>query len=523
MTTFYRAKLSVLPNREKPSVTQLKTVLFNKIKVYVTNIYPTKFGYELKTDDPQDYDKILNDNKSLETIGLRPITPPAILAKRTLFIRQLDPEIGEKSANDLIKEITRLQPKLNIQKIIKIPNKNKQFKILFSDTLSAVNTLKHGFKLFNFKVTPLQISQETVVAFNICYKCYMFDDHETKNCKRQQHCSDCTKPGHSHKNCPSPGTSNCINCKAEGNDYLSHHTLALSCPYRKNLIKKLRPPLDSPKPIPAAARQPLPTPKPLLPLPKPNPNTTYAKALTSSTTSTNYQAVLDRLEQKDLIKLTACIVTAVMCSSDVSTINQDIADNINHNFGTDFKLPPIPTKKIETAIKKTQNKAAKYIANNPPLSPPKKSNPVPKTPSLNAIAKDWEDSSSEEESPPTTNSAVAGSSPAPTGTGAPTTAVTPKKPKTLGSYTATVEEPTNSPNKEKTPPRQAPLNLPTEETPQLPKTYPNNRKKRLLTSPQQSTPEYSGKKADCKPSPSQEDSTSDLTVTTANHSEQHNS
>ena len=116
MTTFYRAKLSVLPNREKPSITQLKTVLFNKIKVYVTNIYPTKYGYELKKDDPQDYDKILNENKSLETIGLRPITPLATMAKRTLFIRQLDPEIGEKSPKDLIKKILRLQPNLKIEK-----------------------------------------------------------------------------------------------------------------------------------------------------------------------------------------------------------------------------------------------------------------------------------------------------------------------------------------------------------------------------------------------------------------------
>ena len=84
------------------------------------------------TDDIKTINKLLTDKAKTELskINLTAVLPPAILAKRTIFIRQVDATVGGRSANDIKDELTRLQPWLKINEIIKIKDYTHVFNII---------------------------------------------------------------------------------------------------------------------------------------------------------------------------------------------------------------------------------------------------------------------------------------------------------------------------------------------------------------------------------------------------------
>ena len=69
--------------------------------------------------------------------------------------------------------------------------------------------------------------------------CYQLEDHPTSSCSKSKKfkiCSLYASQEHTHRECIS-SIRNCIHCKEEGND---QSTLAMSCPFRKNVSKKKR-------------------------------------------------------------------------------------------------------------------------------------------------------------------------------------------------------------------------------------------------------------------------------------------
>ena len=74
----------------------------------------------------------------------------------------------------------------------------------------------------------------------MCFKCYAFDSHYTKECKsKRKVCSNCAEEGHAHyENRCAPGQKNkCVNCKRQGKRY-DHHTLSNRCPTKKEFINR---------------------------------------------------------------------------------------------------------------------------------------------------------------------------------------------------------------------------------------------------------------------------------------------
>ena len=72
-----------------------------------------------------------------------------------------------------------------------------------------------------------------------CFKCYQLEDHQTSSrpkSKEYKISSLCASQEHTHRECIS-NIRKCMNCKEEGNE---HSTLAMGCPFRKNVSKKKR-------------------------------------------------------------------------------------------------------------------------------------------------------------------------------------------------------------------------------------------------------------------------------------------
>ena len=92
--------------------------------------------------------------------------------------------------------------------------------------------------MFNLSHPARNICKEIFVEILICFKCYQLEDHPTSLCPKSKDykiCSLCASLQHTHRECTSSNRK-CINCE-EGT---YHSTLAMSCPFRKQVSKKKR-------------------------------------------------------------------------------------------------------------------------------------------------------------------------------------------------------------------------------------------------------------------------------------------
>ena len=115
---------------------------FGKLDAPLTRHNDTKTGYYAVTDDIKTIDKLLTPKAKteLEKINLIAVFPPAILAKRTIFVRQVDSTVGGRTATNIRDELERLQPWLKITEIIKIKDYTHVFK-----SYAATVTHQHNY------------------------------------------------------------------------------------------------------------------------------------------------------------------------------------------------------------------------------------------------------------------------------------------------------------------------------------------------------------------------------------------
>ena len=100
----------------------------------------------------------------------------------------------------------------------------------------ASQVLTNRLLLFNLSHPARNICKEIFVEILICFKCHQLENHPTSSCPKSKDCkicSLCASLEHTHRECTS-SNGKCINCE-ECND---HSTLAMSCPFRKQVSKK---------------------------------------------------------------------------------------------------------------------------------------------------------------------------------------------------------------------------------------------------------------------------------------------
>ena len=122
-----------------------------------------------------------------------------------MICRRVEPYVGSNSEKDIKDELKRLQPWCEIKEIIKFRNLTHIFKIVFEETNMAKKAINNGLLLFNMKIAPDQIEQETYVHIKMCYNCYAIEDHAIFNCpnKNKKICSECSKEDHTRRECTS--------------------------------------------------------------------------------------------------------------------------------------------------------------------------------------------------------------------------------------------------------------------------------------------------------------------------------
>jgi len=234
---FHKIQLKRIDTSQRCRREDIFKICFEDLNAPLTRLTDNTTGYHAFSDDHSIIDKLTSPTaiKQLAKINLKPLIPPDLRARRSIFIRQLDQYIGQKPTKEIKDEILRLQPHLKIDEIQNIKNYTHIIKLICHDTKTVDNILQKGLILFNTRVTPTQCEQETYIHILRCFKCYKLDDHHSHNCPQPDNrCSECTSQNHTYQNCTSTHKK-CLNCPDDDNNH--HRTLSAACPYFKRVQK----------------------------------------------------------------------------------------------------------------------------------------------------------------------------------------------------------------------------------------------------------------------------------------------
>ncbi|XP_069938176.1 uncharacterized protein [Cherax quadricarinatus] len=201
-----------------------------------TAIHSLKDSFIVVCTDDNEAAKLMDDT-AMNTLRDRQfiISPsPSLLAKRSVFVKQLDKIITSIPTDELKTSIEDQNTWASVDTITRIPNASSMIKITFSNIDMATQALANGLAISYYHIHPRHIEPERFAHVSPCWNCYSYQ-HSTKDCpiKDKKFCSTCGKEGHNFKACTTTNaTPTCLNCKG------THHTLAAKCPLRKEVMSK---------------------------------------------------------------------------------------------------------------------------------------------------------------------------------------------------------------------------------------------------------------------------------------------
>ena len=156
-------------------------------------------------------------------------------AERAVVVRKVDSSVGERTAEELRRDIDDNNGGLQVDEVIKFPGHTHVFKIEFQTIAMAEKARQNGLLIFHTRIAPNQIEKEFFVDILMCFNCFALDNHTTEKCPNKNNpviCSECTG-NHNFEDCTSI-TKRCVNCGGP------HRTMAMKCPKKKEIAKKKR-------------------------------------------------------------------------------------------------------------------------------------------------------------------------------------------------------------------------------------------------------------------------------------------
>ena len=170
---------------------------------------------------------------ALGTISCVPQLPPEMKARRTIFLKHVDDLVCERDTASIIEDLQQRNANLKVADLF-VFTKSSTIKVT-CETIAMANKARDlRVFVFEFFVPSVNIALDEYINLIMCYKCYSYNDHLSSMCPKPSDfkiCSLCSRTDHTYKQCPS-AAKECVNCGGP------HSTLALSCPYRRKIIKE---------------------------------------------------------------------------------------------------------------------------------------------------------------------------------------------------------------------------------------------------------------------------------------------
>ncbi len=233
-----RVKIKCKNSEDKRKKIKLLEILCSK-QIQVTKVFNTHDGFATLLINEEHADKIFSRElkTDLDSHGFSPILPPELKCKKSVIITRVDEIIYEKTTEEIEEELALQNTWVGdeIDSVYKFPL-SQTIKVTFNQTTIAKKCTDNGLLAFSLSIPPSDIKQETYIPITTCMKCYLIEDHVTRDCpedKDYKICSECSTLGHVWHQCKAK-TKKCINC-GEG-----HSSLAMRCAKRKEVIKLKR-------------------------------------------------------------------------------------------------------------------------------------------------------------------------------------------------------------------------------------------------------------------------------------------
>lgn len=233
-------RLKYKDKKTKVKKEEVKKIAFNNLHIPFVRLFETPDGFKAICRNDEEIDKVLSKKArdEFDKIGITVITPPEIRAKRSIFIRKIEEDVGSHTEQEIKNELEDKNSWMSVAEVIKIKNYYHVMKVSFQETSMAERATNNGFVMFNTSFLPTQISREEFTNLQTCFICYRYENHTTQNCpeKGKLYCSECGQEGHKYTECKE-NYKKCLNCIRNGKTETGHRTLAMACPVKKQLIE----------------------------------------------------------------------------------------------------------------------------------------------------------------------------------------------------------------------------------------------------------------------------------------------
>lgn len=319
----HRIQLRYIDSSKKTKKEEVFETAFRELQAPLTKLTETQSGFYATTDDQQAIDKLTTARATdlFKKINLKPVEPPELRSKKTIFVRQVDSSAGDRPAEEIKQELQEKHQWLKVKEVIKIKQYTHVFKIVCTETQMASKILETGLSIFNTRIPPYNCEMEEFTHLLICYRCYQIENHPTSECKSPTTvCSECSQQGHMWTDCTSE-TKRCLNCPQENN---FHRTLAAKCPKRKEAIARKKQQEQQQEQQKKTA--------------------TYSEIVKETVKQTNIQKQ-EPIQNLTLtsnlqVKLTALIIEAHIASlTGTGKYGQILSNSLRENFSIDAKFP----------------------------------------------------------------------------------------------------------------------------------------------------------------------------------------
>ena len=245
-------KIRILVKYEQPSENMAKKLLkiYCDLKIKIIHIETIKDGFILFIGDLKEAEKIFEEKnvKAATFAKFQPVLPKEIVCQRNLFVK-VNKFVLSQTTDAIMRELKSQNIDLSILGVSKIGDSN-YIKISVDHSNTAKKILDQGIGMFNLHTPGYDISLQRYVEIIKCYNCFLYNDHDTRSCKKPRiiKCTNCLGP-HSYKNCNiSRNEFTCFHC--QGN----HHSFAFTCKVRKQLVQDLKRKDSEPKTYANVAR-----------------------------------------------------------------------------------------------------------------------------------------------------------------------------------------------------------------------------------------------------------------------------
>ncbi len=174
---------------------KLRLLLLCSKEIQVTKAFDATDGFAVLTLNEEHADSVFTRElrDEVERNGYQPNMPPELKVKKTIIIR-VDNLIYDWKEQEIPDEFILRNAWIGdeLDFVFKFPN-SSTIKVTFTQAAVSKKSTERGPLAFSLSIPPSDIRQETFIPIKCCMKSYKREEHNTKECPKDQEYKICSR------------------------------------------------------------------------------------------------------------------------------------------------------------------------------------------------------------------------------------------------------------------------------------------------------------------------------------------